>query len=95
MSRTHDLKCWPEQFQAIVDGRKRFEFRRDDRGYMIGDYLNLREWDKHGERETGRRITVRAMYILRGLPAGMAFGLPEGFVVMSIEPTTDQEERHG
>src|SRR5690606_28445539 len=43
--RCHDLKCWPEPFRAIVAGAKRHEFRRDDRGYALGDVLYLYEWD--------------------------------------------------
>lgn len=95
MSHTHVLKCWPEPFQAILDGRKRFEFRRDDRGYAVGDILDLHEWDPHTRyyrRHEIDGLTVyraerqRVTYILRGL-----HGVPEGFVVMSIEP----EERTG
>jgi hypothetical protein len=90
VSRTHELKCWPEPFQAILDGRRRFEFRRDDRGYAVGDILDLREWDPHTRyyrRHENDGHTVyraerqRVTYILRGL-----HGVPEGFVVMSIEP---------
>jgi hypothetical protein len=40
----HDLKSWPDYFQAVVNGRKRFEVRRDDRSYKEGDIVMLREF---------------------------------------------------
>lgn len=95
MSRTHELKCWPEPYDAIVAGVKRFEFRRDDRGFAVGDTLRLRKWNPAAGpggyyfREEGANvgdpgcypsIDVRVTYILRG-----QYGVPPDFVVMSIE----------
>lgn len=42
----HELKCWPEYFQAIKAGDKRFELRKDDREpkYEVGHTLVLEEW---------------------------------------------------
>lgn len=85
--REHSLKIWPEPFEAIIDGRKRFEFRQDDRGFAVGDTLRLSEWDPSplGSRAyppcgyTGRRLTVRVTYLARG-----QWGIPDGYVVMSI-----------
>lgn len=78
---SHDLKCWPEPYQAIVDGLKTFEWRRDDRNFRVGDRLNLREWDPATKKYTGRRTTAEVIYLLRD-----AFEVPRGFVVMSIRP---------
>ena len=52
---THELKCWPNAFEAIRDGRKRFEWRRDDRGFEVGDVLVLKLYDPHahGYSSTG------------------------------------------
>lgn len=83
--REHDLKCWPEPFLAILDGRKRFEWRMDDRGFAVGDTLVLHEWDPATRyyRPPYRTIRVRVTYVLRG-----QFGMPDGFIVMGI---TDPE----
>ena len=40
----HELKTWPNEFQAIWDGKKAFEVRPNDRNYQVQDSLLLREW---------------------------------------------------
>lgn len=87
----HKLKTWPNHFAAVRDGRKRFEWRRDDRGFEVGDVLVLQEWDPtkrlyvFSEFAVGRinSVRVRVTYILRG-----GFDIPHGYVVMSIDPET-------
>jgi Domain of unknown function (DUF3850) len=78
---THELKSWPGQFQAIWTGRKRAEFRRDDRGYQVGDLLDLCEWDPSRQQYTGFRLTARGTHLVRG----PELEVPAGFVVLSIE----------
>jgi len=75
----HDLKTWPEPFQAIRDGLKQFEYRKDDRGFEVGHQLLLIEFDPERGRLTGRALMARVTYIARG-----RFGIPRGFCVMSI-----------
>jgi hypothetical protein len=50
----HELKCWPEYFQTIIDGIKTFEYRINDRWFGVGDTLILREWDPKTEQYTGK-----------------------------------------
>ena len=78
---THELKSWPDQFQAMWTGRKRAEFRRDDRGYAVGDLLDLREWEPSTGRYTGFRLTARVTHLARGTD----YEIPAGFVVLSVE----------
>lgn len=59
---THHLKTWPEYFQAVADGRKPFEVRRDDRDFQDGDTLVLQEYD---EGYTGASLRASVSYVLR------------------------------
>ena len=43
--KVHELKTWPDSFEAVILGEKRHEFRMDDgRGFEVGDELCLREF---------------------------------------------------
>ena len=76
----HQLKTWPIPFKAVVDGKKRFEYRQDDRGFKVGHFLRLQEYDPATLRYTGRTTLMRVTYILKS-----GFGIPTGFCIMSIE----------
>lgn len=78
---THELKSWPGQFQAMWNGRKRAEYRRDDRHYEVGDLLDLREWDPDLGRYTGFRLQARVTHLVRGPD----LAVPAGYAVLSIE----------
>lgn len=72
----HDLKIWPDHFQAQVNGKKNFEIRYDDRGFRVGDTLRLREWDPHRQTYTGMRCHREICHIASGI------GLLPGWVVL-------------
>lgn len=83
--REHDLKTWREPFAAVRGLWKPWELRLDDRDYQVGDILNLREWDEESDAEdqyTGEIEHRLVTWLLRG----PAFGLPDGYVIMSMVP---------
>lgn len=41
----HELKIWPQFFEAVKSGNKTFEIRENDRGFQNGDRVILREFD--------------------------------------------------
>lgn len=79
---THELKIWPEPFEAVHSGKKRYELRKADRDFKVGDGLFLREWDPNAKDYTGRSMKLSITYIT---PGG-EFGLPEDFCILSIAP---------
>lgn len=78
--KLHELKTWPNYFQAVVEGKKPFEVRKDDRDFQTGDELRLREWDPNTKTYSGRELFRMVGYILRG----PAFGIEPGHCVMAI-----------
>lgn len=80
--KTHDLKTWPEPFQATWDGIKLYEFRRNDRDFQVGDLLMLREWAPNGRNPgyTDRYLKAEVVYVTEP----PAFGLQAGFVIMGL-----------
>jgi hypothetical protein len=84
----HELKTDPDVFQAVYDGNKNWEIRRNDRNFQVGDKLSLRETKSSGAemrkghmlQYTGRRIEALVTFILNG----PAYGLQGGWCIMSI-----------
>lgn len=80
----HELRIKESFANAIVDGRKKFEVRWNDRGYQTGDTVTFNVYkDGEGVRATGHPIqgkTYRIGYVLSG------WGLKNGYVAFGIEP---------
>lgn len=88
MTTTHELKVWPEYFQAILDGLKTYELRHThDRTFAVGDILRLREWIPWGglaPRYTGRVVRREITYIMHPTPD--IPGIREGWVILAFAP---------
>lgn len=86
MKTVHKVKCWPNYYDAIVAGDKRFDVRRDDRGYQKGDIVCLQKYDPKTCRFVGSRATMpysiekEIKYIL----TGGQFGIEPGYVVLGF-----------
>jgi hypothetical protein len=78
----HNLKTWPEYFDAVAIGAKTFEVRKHDRDYVVGDWLRLMEYDPETERFTGREAMRRVTYILSGHL--LHIGIRRGYCVMGL-----------
>ena len=56
-------KIWPEYFDAVASGKKKFELRLNDFEVREGDTLLLEEWDPKTKRYTGRKTEKKVTYI--------------------------------
>lgn len=88
----HVRKVYPEYFEALLSGKKRFEIRQEDPSgekFSVGDYLALNEFLPEGEhllkpsRYSGRCLLFRISYILRA--SDFPSLLQPGAVVLSLE----------
>ena len=82
----HKLKLFPEYFDAVVNGIKTFEIRKNDRDYKVGDTLRLYEFDPEEEEFSRlpekRTCNVAVTYILTH--EDFPDGIPEDYCVMGI-----------
>lgn len=78
-SMIHAVKIIPEYYEAVKDGRKRFEVRKADRPYKEGDYIALNEHDVSGY--TGRSVLFKITYLLNS-----PLYCKEGYVILGIAP---------
>ncbi len=44
--KTHELKLDIKYFDDVKTGKKKFEIRKNDRDFEVGDILDLKAWDK-------------------------------------------------
>jgi hypothetical protein len=75
----HDLKCHPPYFDQVYRGLKPFDVRVNDRDFVPGDGLRLREYLPTQDKFTGRTACVYVMAVYLDLP-----GVKVGHCAMSI-----------
>ncbi len=75
----HQLKIDGEWFVMKVSGTKKWEIRKEDRGFKVGDILGLNETIEG--KETGRCLIEEIVAVVDNAP-----GLREGFVLLSTVP---------
>lgn len=81
------LKTWQKYWDAVDDGSKPFEVRKNDRPYRVGAVLILQRWEPETQDFTycsdgnplicARRVT--------SILHGGQFGIEPGYVVMGLE----------
>lgn len=71
-TRVHHMKVWPHYFDAIILYGKRFEVRKNDRNYKVGDRMVMHVWDPIEQAYTQYGCTCTITYILHGGQLGIA-----------------------
>jgi len=61
--RTHSLKLVAPWFQAVWDGKKTAELRRNDRNFAVDDYMVLQEYDASIDAFSGREVMTIITHI--------------------------------
>ena len=74
----HDLKILPSFYEDVIQHRKTFEVRMNDRPYTVGDFLILREYSPD-MGYTGRAVEAPVVYVLNDLRY-----CKRGFVILGI-----------
>ena len=80
----HYIKLSYYYADAVYDGTKTFEIRKNDRGYQCGDLVRFKVVDSMGISYSHRlnEKWYRIKYLLHG------YGLQDGYCVFGIEPYT-------
>lgn len=82
MVKVHELKIVPEYFRAVKEGKKKFEIRKNDRNFKVGEYIDLREYSRD-KGYTGNRLCLKIVYIIES--DWFPQGLKDGYCVLGIE----------
>ncbi|KJG26124.1 hypothetical protein UB37_01975 [Photobacterium iliopiscarium] len=79
----HVVKTKYEFFNAVISGDKRFEIRKDDRDYRVGDFLSQNELSCDG-LITGRSVVHQIIYKLEATAETNSYGLLSGFCILGL-----------
>lgn len=82
----HRIRLLETFADAVLDGRKNFEVRENDRGYQRGDLVEFLVVNKLGNRVNHplNSKLFEITYVLSG------WGIKDGWVVFGISRTSDE-----
>lgn len=65
MKKVIKKKIWPEYFDLIASGKKKFELRLNDFEVNEGDMLILEEYNPDTKKYTGRKIEKKVTFVFK------------------------------
>lgn len=81
--KTHELKCLRSLYTDLAAGTRAFDYRLNDRDYMVGDRIVYHEYDPSRGRYTFTGSTTGAE--VTTVWHGGRLGLPEGYCILGIK----------
>ena len=75
----HQLKTAWNYYDAIAAGTKTFEVRKNDRRFVVNDWVGLNSLDVISEKETSECLIARITYVLNDENF-----CKDGFVVLGL-----------
>jgi len=83
---THILKSWPKFFGPVSAGTRTHELRRNDRGFCVGDLLELHEYEPVKGEFTGRvcRVEITSLTSAGEPCAASVEALHPTFCILSV-----------
>lgn len=86
--KTHNIKLDIHFCDDVLNGRKNFEVRYNDRGYQAGDLVKFIPVDEYfTENHEVQYKTYKITYVLSG------WGLKENYVVFGIKEYRESEDK--
>ncbi len=79
--KIHKLKTLQPYFDDLVNGKKTFEVRKDDRNFQVGDRLDLFEGDESLDNLYNRNHVHR---FIKYKLSGGKFGIKKGYCVLGL-----------
>jgi len=80
--KTHVKKIQKEYFCGILNNNKRFEIRKNDCNYQVGDIVKLVLYDGDKQIGTNNYIAVKITYVLKDIPQ---YGLDKDYCIFGFE----------
>ena len=76
----HYLKTTNPYFEAVANGSKKFDFRKNDRDFKINDIVCLQEYFIETESYSGKEISATITFILEYFN-----GIQDGYCILSLD----------
>ena len=76
--KVHQIRLAKSYFDDVANGIKTFELRKNDRGYKVGDILEMMEFADG--KNTGRTVKVEVTYLLENYT-----GIEDGYCIMGTK----------